>query len=91
MKESAKRGKGFTMVKWHSVKVLSRSKVVECERLYHGKVVALHSSKAAQWYGDGTIKCYYGEVRQRHVDDVRHVSKLETGSKLEVSWKPTGS
>lgn len=73
MKESAKRGKGFTMVKWYSVKVLSRSKVVECERLYHGKVVALHSGKVVQWYSDSAIKCYCGEVRQGRVDDVRRV------------------
>ena len=70
MKESAKRGKGFTMVKWHSVNALSRNTVVECERLYRGKVVALHSGKVAQWYSGDAIKCYCGEVRQGRMDDI---------------------
>ena len=73
MKESAKRREGFTVVKCYSVKALSRSKVVECERLHRGKVVALHSGKVAQWCSGSAIKCYYGEVRQECVDDVRHV------------------
>lgn len=50
------------MVKWYSVKALSR-----------GKVVALHSGKVIQWYSGSAIKCYYGEVRQECVDDVGHV------------------
>ena len=73
MLKSAKRGKGFTVVKWHSVKVLSRGKVVECEKLYRGKVVALHSGKVAQWYSGSAIKRYCGEVRRGHVESIGHV------------------
>ena len=70
MRKLAKRREGFTVVKRYSVKALSRGKVVECERLYRGKVVALHSDKVAQWCGGLAIKCYCDKVRQACMDDV---------------------
>lgn len=70
MRKLAKRRKGFTVVKWYSVKALSRDKVVECERLYRGKVIALHSGKVVQWCGGHAIKCYCGKVRQKRMNGV---------------------